>query len=135
MNFKDRLRDARKKAGMTQEQLAKAAHVTTRSIQNYEMGARRPRDYDTIRRLAGALEMTSEELLDSTGNYVVDAGQRGGAKAAREIEELVGEVTGLFAGGELSEDAMDGAIKAIYDAYWLAKEKNKKYTPKKYRDH
>ena len=39
----------------------------------------------------------------------------------------------LFAGGTLSEDALDGAMKALNDAYWRAKEKNKKYTPKKYR--
>ena len=42
-------------------------------------------------------------------------------------------MTGLFAGGELSEESMDGAIKALNDAYWIAKEKNRKYTPKKYR--
>ena len=28
---------------------------------------------------------------------------------------------------------MDVMMQAIMDAYWLAKEKNKKYTPKKYR--
>ena len=43
------------------------------------------------------------------------------------------EVTGMFAGGKLSEDALDGAMQALTRAYWIAKEKNKKYTPKKYR--
>lgn len=42
-------------------------------------------------------------------------------------------MTGLFAGGTLSEEALEGAMKALNDAYWIAKEKNKKYTPKKYR--
>ena len=55
------------------------------------------------------------------------------AEAARDIDELVGEVTGLFAGGQLSEDALEGAMRALNDAYWMAKEKNKKFTPKKYR--
>ena len=64
---------------------------------------------------------------------MVEAQERGGAKAARDIEELVSEVTGLFAGGELSEEAIEGAMKALNDAYWMAKEKNRKYTPKKYR--
>lgn len=36
-------------------------------------------------------------------------------------------MTGLFAGGKLSEDALEGAMKALNDAYWMAKEKNKKY--------
>lgn len=65
--------------------------------------------------------------------YVVEAHEKGGSKAAKDIDELVGEVTGLFAGGQLSEDALEGAMKALNDAYWLAKEKNKKYAPKKYR--
>ena len=65
--------------------------------------------------------------------YVMDAKEKGGAKSARDIEDLIGEVTGLFAGGKLNDDALDGAMKALNDAYWIAKEKNKKYTPKKYR--
>ena len=61
------------------------------------------------------------------------AQEQGGAKAAREIDELVSEVTGMFAGGKLSEDALDGAMQALTRAYWIAKENNRKYTPKKYR--
>lgn len=36
----------------------------------------------------------------------------------------------LFAGGELDQDDMDEMMKAIQDAYWIAKEKNKKYASK-----
>lgn len=39
-------------------------------------------------------------------------------------------MTGMFAGGELSEDAIEGAYKALTDAYWIAKENNKN-TPRK----
>ena len=63
---------------------------------------------------------------------VLTAQEQGGAKAAREIDELVSEVTGMFAGGKLSEDALDGAMQALTRAYWIAKENNRKYTPKKY---
>ena len=51
----------------------------------------------------------------------------------QEFDELVSEVTGLFAGGQLSDEAIESAMKALNDAYWIAKEKNKKYTPKKHR--
>lgn len=44
---------------------------------------------------------------------VLAAQEQGGAKAAREIDELVSEVTGMFAGGKLSEDALDGAMQAL----------------------
>ena len=44
------------------------------------------------------------------------------------------EVSGLFAGGRISQDDKDAVMRAIQDAYWIAKEENKrKYTPKKYR--
>ena len=131
--FKDRLKEKRLEAGLTQVELAGKAGVTTRTIQNYELGNRKPANMEVIQRIADALNTTTEYLLGSSGAYVVDAQERGGAKAARDIEELVSEVTGLFAGGELSEEAIEGAMKALNDAYWMAKEKNRKYTPKKYR--
>ena len=63
----------------------------------------------------------------------MEAQRRYGSSAARDIDELVSEVTGMFAGGRLSDEALDGAMRALNDAYWMAKEKNKKFTPKKYR--
>ncbi|MGM9600748.1 MAG: helix-turn-helix domain-containing protein [Faecousia sp.] len=133
MVFRDRLKEKRLAAGMTQAELAEKAGVSARTIQNYEMGTRKPRNLEVIQKIAEALRTTPDYLLGSSGAYVVVAQEKGGAKAARDIEALVSEVTGLFAGGELSETSMDGAIKALNDAYWIAKEKNRKYTPKKYR--
>ena len=83
--------------------------------------------------LAVALNTTPDYLLGTAETYVIEAREKGGRKAAKDLDELVGEVTGLFAGGQLSEDALEGAMKALNDAYWIAKEKNKKYAPKKYR--
>lgn len=88
---------------------------------------------EVVQKIADALGTTTEYLLGSSGAYVADAYEKGGARAARDIDELVGEVTGLFAGGSLSEEALEGAMKALNDAYWIAKAKNKKYAPKKYR--
>ena len=84
-------------------------------------------------KIADALDTTTEYLLGSSETLIVQAYEKGGKKSARDIEELVGEVTALFAGGELSEDSLDGAMRALNDAYWIAKDKNKKYAPKKYR--
>ena len=67
--------------------------------------------------------------LVNSESYII-LHEKSGEKAAKDIEELVSEVTGMFAGGELSEDAIEGAYKALTDAYWIAKENNKKYVPK-----
>ena len=133
MVFKERLKEKRMEAGLTQVQLAEKAGVTARTIQNYELGNRKPSNMEVIQKIADALNTTTEYLLGSSGIYVVEAHEKGGSKAARDIEQLVSEVTGLFAGGELSEESLEGAMKALNDAYWIAKEKNRKFTPKKYR--
>ena len=127
MSFKDKLKEKRLEANLTQVQLAEKVSVTPRTIQHYELGTRKPT------KLAKALNTTPEYLLGQNGLLVVAAHEQGGSKAARDIDELVSEVTGMFAGGRLSDEALDGAMKALNDAYWIAKEKNKKYTPKKYR--
>ena len=131
MVFKERLKQKRVEAGMTQVQLAQSAGVTARTIQNYELGTRKPSNMEVVQKIADVLPTTTEYLLGSSGTYVVEAHEKGGAQSAKDIEQLVSEVTGLFAGGELSEESLEGAMKALNDAYWIAKEKNRKYAAKK----
>ena len=132
MEFKDRLKARRNMLGISQEELAKKVGVTGRTIQNYELGNRSPQNMETAQKIAYALDTTVEYLLGSDGLLVTDAYEKGGAKSARDINALVTEISGLFAGGEIAEDEKDGIMAALNQAYWMAKEKNKKFTPKKY---
>ena len=134
MIFKERLKEKRGEANLTQAELAKIAGVSTRTIQNYELGSRKPYQIEVVQKIADALNTTTEYLLGSSGIIVAEAHEKGGAKAARDIDELVSEVTGMFAGGKLSEEALEGAMKALNDAYWIAKEKNKKYGRRKSKE-
>lgn len=122
----------RVQAGITQKGLASAVGITERSIQNYELGTRKPNNMEVVQKIADALHTTTEYLLGSEETFVIEAHEKGGAKSARDVNELVSEVTALFAGGTLDENAKEGVMAAINRAYWDAKEKNKKYTPKKY---
>ena len=130
MGFKEKLKEKRLEANLSQAQLAKKVSVSTRTIQNYELGSRKPRNFEIVERIAAALNTSAESLLETQDMIIISAHEKGGTMAAREINDLVSEVTGLFAGGELSEESLDGAMKALSDAYWIAKEKNKKYAPK-----
>ena len=87
---------------------------------------------EVVQKIADALHTTTEYLLGSEETFVIEAHEKGGAKSARDVNELVSEVTALFAGGTLDENAKEGVMAAINRAYWDAKEKNKKYPPKKY---
>ena len=55
MTFKERLREKRLEAGLTQAELAKKAFVTDRTIQNYELGTRKPQTMKIVGDLAVAL--------------------------------------------------------------------------------
>ena len=82
---------------------------------------------------AKALNITTDELLGNADMLVAQAAEKYGARGAKQAQQLTDELTGLFTGGDLAEEDMELMMKAIQDAYWIAKEKNKKFTPKKYR--
>ena len=129
MEFNERLKLLREEKGLTQVELSKLSGVSGRMIQKYESGLNRPR-YDATERLAAALDVPISKLLGESEALIAKAGDMYGARGARQAEALTEEVTGLFAGGEMAQEDMDMMMKAISDAYWIAKEKNKKYAPK-----
>ena len=133
MTFAEKLKAARENAGMSQRELAERAGIHFRSIQNWESGGRLPRSLDVVFRVADILGVSSESLLNDSDTYVIKAEEKGGVKAARELDELVSEVIGLFAGGDLDEDEKDGIMAALNEAYWVAKRKNSRFTPNKYK--
>ena len=76
--------------------------------------------------------MNVNYLLTQEDAFVMEAGEKYGYRGRKGAEALVNELTGLFSGGELAEEDMDELMLAIQKAYVIAKENNRKYTPKKY---
>ena len=132
MKFNERLKELREKNNLTQEQLAKISGVSSRMIQRYEYGTSRPR-LDAAEKIAKALNVSTDELLGNADMLIAQANEKYGARGAKQAKQLTDEVTGLFAGGDMAEEDMDLMMKAIQDAYWIAKQNNKKFTPKKHR--
>lgn len=131
MGFGEKLRQKRIEAGLTQARLAEQADISTRTLQNYEMEVRKPSNMVIVQKLANILHTTTEYLLGTADTLILEAQETFGPRAAKDIEELVCEVSGLFAGGTLSDEAMDGAMRALSEAYWIAKENNRKYASRK----
>ena len=131
MNFSERLKKLRESKGLSQKELAERSGLSTRMVQKYEGGESRPR-YEAAEKVALALEIPISQLLGEDNVFVAQAAERYGSRGAKQAEKLMSEVTGLFAGGEMAEEDMDTMMKAISDAYWIAKEKNRKYTRKDY---
>ena len=126
MSFADRLKEKRKSANFTQSKLAASVGVSTRTIQNYESGNRNPSNLIIVQKLADILGTTTEYLLDCPESSASGTKKEDGAKAVpNNIHDLVEKITELFTDGSLDEDTLDDAMKALSDAYWAAKGKNK----------
>ncbi len=133
MAFADNLKKARLEKGLSQPELAALCGVSVRTIQYYENNQRHPSRLDKVSVIAKALGTTSMALLGEEGMYIVDAAERGGTKAKKEVQEILDEVTSLFAGGELGDSDKDEVMRLIQEAYWDAKKINKKYGAHKNR--
>lgn len=133
MNFGEKVRQSREAMGITQKELAKQTGISLRTIINYENGDRMPKQRASYTKLADVFEVAEEALMDDNAEFVVKASEYYGKRGYRQAMKLVEEVKGLYAGGELEDEDMDAMMRAIQDAYWIAKENNRKYTPKKYR--
>ena len=133
MEFGNRLRELRLAMEFSQQALAEKAGMTSRTIQNYELGKHPPKNIRQVKNLAAALAIPVNELLYEDEIIAFDSEEKGIEKAARDMKILVSKVIALFTGGDLDESDRDDAMKAISDAYWTAKEENKKQKPKKHR--
>lgn len=90
-----------------------------------------PNSVKYTEKMAEILGVDINYLLTENEEFYINANEKYGATGAQQAKALMQEVTGLFAGGELDQDDMDEMMKAIQDAYWIAKEKNRKYVSKR----
>lgn len=133
MKFCEKIKETRNKADLKQDEFAKAIGVSLRTISNYGSGERYPQKRETYYKIAEVLKVDVNYLLTDDEEFLLDAEAKYGSRGARQTKALIAEVSGLFSGGELADKDLDEMMKGIQEAYWIAKEKNKKYTPKKYR--
>ena len=133
MAFSENLRKLRIEHELTQEDLAKKSGVSSRMIQNYELGVFQPR-MSTAEKLAVALEISVNELLGTEGMAAAEIGEAHGKKAQRDVLKYAQEFSAMMAGGEIPEEDRTAAFLMIASAYNKATEIAKdKYTPKRYR--
>ena len=133
MKFGEKLKKLRTEKGLKQAEVAAAVGVSRRTYISYEQEGRYPRKRDVYAKLAETLECDINYLISEEEEFVMGVGEQYGSRGKRQAEELVAELSGMFAGGELSDKDMDAVMIALQKAYFDCKEDNKKYTPNKYR--
>ena len=133
MKFGEKLVALRQQKGVSQGDVAAAIGMSRRNYIAYEQGGRYPRKRDVYAALAEYFGVDQNYLLTEDETFIVAASDQYGARGKRQAEQLVAELSGMFAGGELSESDKDAVMIALQKAYFDCKQDNKKYTPKQYR--
>lgn len=124
MTFGEKVKNERNRLGLNQDELAKKIGVTRRVISSYENDSSRPRGTERYKKLAEALGVNINYLLSEDEAFIADVEDNYGHRGAKQAKELLAEVTGLFAGGEMADEDMREMVDAIQEAYLIAK-KNK----------
>ena len=117
----ERIQEARKRAGLTQKELAQRLGLATGTIQQYELNKRQPRT-EQLREIADALDVTLGYLLGyesiQSSNLIKAVKNRD----AREIENILGleqgSVVSVFSRRErnkqfLSNDTVQDIIEKL----------------------
>lgn len=112
MQFNEKLLSLRKRYSVSQTDLANAVGVSRKSIQYYESGERYPRN--------GVLVKLAE-FFNVSVDYLTSTDEIADGKRMFSAANLVNEVAALFAGGTLSEEDKDLAMRVIQEAYWDSK--------------
>ena len=135
MTFAEKFRDQRKKKGLTQQQAADGIGVNRRMITRYEHGTSFPRTRADYKKIADFFGVDVNYMMTDSEEFAARAGEQYGSRGMQQARELISGVSGLFAGGSLSEQDKDAVMKALQDIYWESKARNaEKYTPAKYKN-
>ena len=134
MDFGQKIKNLRTSKGMSQAALAKAAGLSTKTVSSYENGRVMPQSKQTYTKLSKALGVEESLLIDDKAEFVLQAAGSYGRRGARQAKEIMEEIAGMWAGGEMEEEDMDAIMRAVQEAYWEAKEANRKYVNKRFLD-
>ena len=131
MTFGEKFKIQREKLGLTQQQVADALGINRRMITRYENGISFPRTKEAYRKIAEFFEVDINYLLTEEEEFVVQASEQYGSRGMQEAQELIHSMSGLFAGGSLSEQDKDAVMKALQDIYGSPRRAMYRNTPPK----
>lgn len=135
MNFAQKLKKLRKSKNMTQQEAADAIGIAKRTYISYELDGRYPRKHELYEKIAGVFEVDKNYLLTEDEEFINAAAEQFGYRGQAQAIHLVSQLSGLFAGGQLSDEEADGVMIALQKAYFDRKLAAKeKYTPKKFKE-
>ena len=107
MTFGEKLRHHRTLKKMSQEELAKASNLGINTIRNYEKGRTYPKARQVYKTLADILGVDADYLHNENDDFVAQAQEKYGSRGKRQAKDLLTDIDGLFAGGDMADEDMD----------------------------
>ena len=117
MEFHEKLLMLRRKKGVTQQEAADALGGSRPTYGGYESGKRRPQRNIMYQKIADYFGVDLDELFPANDPERPATAEDGHAIFA---QHLAGELAGLFAGGQLSDEDKDAVMRSLERAYWLS---------------
>ena len=139
MQFGEKIRLLRKRAGISQKDFAEQLGITRRALVYYENGQRFPREAELIDKIAGFFNVSSDFLTDDSESiamtkeeiFLEEAKAEDKLRGKSEAKKFIETTKCLFAGGELSEEDKDALFEVLTEIYFDSKKKAKKYGVRK----
>ncbi len=120
MTFGEKLHALRIARRLTQEELASALRITSRTLINYEQGRCLPKQTEVLSRIATLFNVTVDFLMNDEED--VPQRQERSHASQTEVQHFISEASALFAGGMLSDEDRDYVVRAINDLYWESRD-------------
>ena len=125
VTFGQKLRKYRKQKRLSQNALAELSGISLRTIYGYEAGTTYPRTNSILNRLAAALDVTNEELVDDKPDPEVVFFDQSAFPPDKQAQMLTQQLIALLQGDDLSNAEKDMLTREIMDAYWEARRKSR----------
>lgn len=141
MDFKTRLKELRKKSGLTQQEFSKAVGIPRSTIAGYETDVAEP-DIEKLTLISDFFNVSTDYLVGNTNNpnpknenSLTDKNKKDIAKQMKELtDSLAAGGDGLmFNGEELDDTTRELLLSLLEKDLETATIANKKFIPKKYR--
>ena len=135
MKFGDKVKELRRKSGLSQRDVAKGIGITKRTLANYEGGIYYPKNRSVYFKLAKLFDVDVNYLLTEDEEFLTLATENYARRGQEQAKAILEQAAALFAGGELSDTDQLTFLHTMQALYLESKKiAREKFTPHKYRE-
>lgn len=125
MRFGQKVRLLRTKKRLSQTELGDMCGLSLRTIRNYEVDRRYPKQREIYSKLAYALDCSVNYLLSEEEELFENENQEPNYDVLTDMDALAKDIRTFFNRDDIPEIVKDSLMQKLQDAYWKAKEKKR----------